>query len=185
MQTAPPARARFAANDGSRSQVFIQGVYMKRLILSVGCLFAALGLVPAAQAQMVTSQSPASVAAAMQSAGFRAEVTTDDTGDPMIRSSSGGSAFAVFFYGCTKNTACTTVQFFAGYSEPGNASLSRLNEWNTTARFARAYLTDKGAARIEMDLDLDVGGMSRQLFLDNLSVWTVLMSKFEKHIAKE
>ena len=158
---------------------------MKRLIVFVGCLFAALGPFSAAQAQMVTSQSPASVASAMQSAGYRAEMATDDSGDPMIRSSSGGSAFAVFFYGCTKNTACTTVQFFAGYSEPANATLSRLNEWNTTARFARAYLTDKGAARIEMDLDLDVGGMSRQLFLDNLTVWTVLMSKFEKHIAEK
>lgn len=158
---------------------------MKRFVLSFGTFIAALGLAPAAQAQMVTSQSPASVASAMQSAGYRAEITTDEGGDPMIRSSSGGSAFAVFFYGCTKNRDCTTVQFFAGYTEPANATLSRLNEWNTTARFARAYLTDKGAARIEMDLDLDVGGMSRQLFLDNLTVWTVLMSKFEKHIGEK
>lgn len=155
---------------------------MKRLSVFVLSIAAAFGLAGAAQAQIVTAQNPASVASAMQSAGYRAEMAADDSGDPMIRSSSSGSAFAVFFYGCTNNRNCTTVQFFAGYTDPGKASLARINEWNTTARFARAYLTDKGAARIEYDLDLDEGGMSRALFLDNLTVWTVLMAKFEKEV---
>lgn len=158
---------------------------MKRFLVAAVLCLAAVGTASAAQAQMVTSQDPASVVAAMQSAGYRAEVTRDDTGDPMIKSSSSGSDFAVFFYGCTNNAACTTVQFFAGYTEPRNASLARLNEWNSTARFARGYLTEKGAARIEMDIDLDEGGMSRRLFLDNLTVWTVLMSNFEKHIGQK
>jgi len=158
---------------------------MKRFSAAVLFAFAAFGAASAAQAQMVISQDPATVASALQSAGYRAEMATDDAGDPMIRSSSSGSAFAVFFYGCTDHRACTTVQFFAGYNSPANASLSRLNEWNTTSRFARAYLSDKGAARLEMDVNLDEGGMSRRLFLDNLSVWTVLMAKFEEHIGSK
>ena len=158
---------------------------MKRLLAILEFIVSASGFASAAQAQMVTSQNPASVVAAMQSAGYRAEMARDDSGDPMIKSSSSGSAFAVFFYGCTNNVDCTTVQFFAGYTEPRSASLARLNEWNSTNRFARAYLTDNGAARIEFDLDLDEGGMSRRLFLDNLAVWAVVMANFEKHIGQK
>jgi len=152
---------------------------IRKLMIALAALVAFSGT---AHAQMITAQNPQSIVGALQNAGYKATLGKDDSGDPIVRSSSGGSNFAIFFYGCTKNTDCRTIQFFAGYTDR-KPSLSRINEWNTTKRFGRAYLTDSGAARIEMDVDLDDGGISRLLFEDNLEFWVLLMGQFEKHIA--
>ncbi len=57
-----------------------------------------------------------------------------------------------------------------------------MNTWNTENRFGRAYVTDEGGARVEMDVDLDDGGISALLFQDNLEFWVLTMSKFEEYI---
>lgn len=151
---------------------------IRNTLVAVTALVASAG---AAQAQMVTAQNPQSIVAALQGAGYKAELTKDKTGDPLIHSSSGGSNFAIFFYGCTRNTQCATIQFFAGYAE-AKATLSQMNDWNAKKRFGRAYVADTGAARVEMDVDLDDGGMSTKLFEDNLEFWVATMGAFEKHI---
>jgi Putative bacterial sensory transduction regulator len=135
-----------------------------------------------ANAQMVRAQDPSSVASALQGMGYKAEMTKDDSGDPLIKSSSSGSNFAIFFFGCTKNTDCRTIQFFAGYSDK-KPTLARINEWNMNKRFGRAYISTSGSARVEMDVDLDDGGVSTKLFEDNVEFWVLLMGQFEKHIA--
>jgi Putative bacterial sensory transduction regulator len=142
----------------------------------------ALAFGGAAQAEAVSATNPQSIVNAMQSAGYKATLGKDNTGDPMIDSSSGGSKFTLFFFGCTKNVDCRTVQFFAGYTDR-KPTLSMMNDWNAKKRFARGYIADSGAARIEMDLDLDDGGMSTKLFEDNLEFWVTVMAAFEKHIA--
>ena len=143
---------------------------------------AALMFTGTAHAQMVRAQDPQSVVSALQGAGYKATLTKDDTGDPLIRSSSSGSNFAIFFFGCTKNVDCRTLQFFAGYSDK-KPSLSMINDWNAKKRFGRAYISDSGAARIEMDVDVDDGGISKLLFEDNLEFWVLIMGQFEKHIS--
>jgi hypothetical protein len=143
---------------------------------------AGLGLAAPAIAQDIQAQDPASVVAAMQQAGYRAQLSTDDVGDPLIRSSSSGSDFLVYFYNCTDNTDCRTIQFYAGYSEPNTATIETINEWNENNRFGRAYLGDDGIARIEMDVDLDDGGVSQALFEDNLEYWAIVMSRFEDYV---
>ncbi len=155
---------------------------MKKLITASILAVLTAATATSVSAQQVTASSPSSVSAALQAAGYRAEVTKDDSGDPLIKSTSSGSTFALFFYGCEKGANCTTVQFFASYSKPSNGSLSALNEFNSKNRFVRAYQADSGSARLEMDVDLDDGGMSRELFQDNLEFWVLLMAKFEKHI---
>ncbi len=154
-------------------------IEMKIFACAAAVLFAFSGT---AQAQMVRAQDPSSVVRALQGAGYKAELTKDDTGDPLIRSTSSGSAFAIFFFGCTKNVDCGTIQFFAGFDRDKSPSLSQMNDWNSKKRFGRAYISDKGAARIEMDVDLDDGGISSKLFEDNLEFWVLLMAQFEKHI---
>jgi hypothetical protein len=138
----------------------------------------------AVQAQMVTAQNPQTVATALQNAGYKAELTKDATGDPLINSSSSGSDFSVYFYNCTKNSDCRTVQFSAGYNRDKPPTAEAMNDWNNNNRFARGYVTPKGIARVEMDVDLDDGGMSKLLFEDNIEFWVTLMSLFEKHLDK-
>jgi len=144
--------------------------------------FAALALSAGASAETVVATNPQTIMTAMQNAGYKAALTKDSTGDPMINSSSGGSSFSVFFFGCTKNVDCRTIQFYAGYTDR-KPTLSMMNDWNSKKRFARAYMADNGAARIEMDVDLDDGGVSTKLFEDNLEFWVAIMGAFEKHLA--
>ncbi len=83
--------------------------------------------------------------------------------------------------GCTKNVDCRTTQIFVRYSGR-KRTLSQMNDWNSKKRFARASISDSGEARIEMDVDLDDGGVSTKLFADNLEFSAAVMAEFEKHI---
>jgi Putative bacterial sensory transduction regulator len=135
-------------------------------------------------AQTVTAKDPQTLAATLQAEGYAAKLEKTSDGDPAIRSKSSGSEFAVFFYNCEKGEKCATIQFHAGFdTDDGKGpSLQKINAWNQNNRFGRAYLDDEGDPHIEMDVDLDDGGMSRELFVDNFEYWTAVMSKFEEHI---
>jgi hypothetical protein len=152
-----------------------------RHMLAVGALMACAA---PAGAQTVTAKDPQSVAKAMQEAGFQAKLETDRTGDPMIVSAASGSSFWVYFYNCTKNKDCQTIQFQTSYDTDKEKapSLEKVNEWNVTKRFTAAYLDKDGDPGLSMDVNLDFGGISPALFKDNLTVWTGLMASYEEHI---
>jgi hypothetical protein len=154
---------------------------MRKFAFALGCA-AALGFAAPAAAADVQAQDPQSVVGALQQAGYRAQLDQDDTGDPLIRSAASGSDFLIFFYNCTDNADCRTIQFYAGYSEPSGATVETMNVWNRENRFGRAYLGDDGIARIEMDVDLDDGGLSQALFEDNLEFWLAVMANFEEYV---
>ncbi len=134
------------------------------------------------QAQMVKGQDPASLVRALQKEGFAAKLGTDKVGDPMITSGASGTTFQIYFYNCTKNKDCATVQFNSGYDLKTAVSLDKINEWNRTKRFGRAFLDKENDPILQMDVDLDDGGMSHALFIDHLQFWTSILGEFEKHI---
>ena len=136
----------------------------------------------AADPQMVRAQDPQSLVRAMQASGYVAELTTDSTGDPMIRSAAGGTNFQVLFYNCTDHRECATVQFHVGFDLKTAPSLDSINEWNRSQRFGSAHLDKENDPILEMDVDLDDGGLSPLLFTDNLEFWTSALGRFEKHI---
>ena len=150
----------------------------------IGWLLAVLaaGWALPAQAQMVRAQDPDSVAEALQAAGYAAQMGTDQVGDPMITSGVGGTTFQIFFYNCTDHRECATVQFHSGYDLNDPVSLERINEWNSSQRFGRAYLDREDDPILEMDVDLDDGGVSRLLFIDNIEFWASVLGNFERHI---
>ena len=154
---------------------------MKMLMFALAAGLA--GSAVQAGAAIVRAQDPQSVVAALQKAGYQAELTKDDSGDPMIKSASSGTHFSVFFYNCTAHKDCETIQFYAGYHLDKNpVGIDKMNEWNRTMRFGRAYIDNQKDPTLEMDIDLDAGGMSDDLFKDNLDYWTSIMSQFEKQI---
>jgi hypothetical protein len=148
------------------------------LMLALGALTMA---VPA-QAELVRAQDPATVVAAMKAGGFTATLGKDAVGDPMITSNTGGTNFQVYFYNCTKNVDCATVQFHAGYDFDDPPSLTTIHDYNKDQRFAGAYLDKESDPVVEMDVDLDDGGMSQALFIDNLQFWQSVLGKFEEAI---
>ena len=145
-------------------------------------LFALAAGASATEPPMVRAQDPPTLVEAMQSRGYVAELTTDKSDDPMIRGSASGTNFQVLFYNCTNHRDCATVQFHVGYDLKAAPLLESINEWNRSQRFGRAYLDKENDPILEMDVDLDDGGVSPLLFIDNLEFWTSAMGRFEKHI---
>lgn len=143
---------------------------------------AAAGLAMPLQAQMVKGQDPKTLVAALQEAGYAAKLGTDKGGDPMITSGVSGTTFQIYFYNCTDNKNCATVQFSSGYDLKDPVSLQRINEWNRDQRFGSAYLDKENDPILQMDLDLDDGGISQALFNDNVEFWASVVGDFERHI---
>lgn len=141
---------------------------------------AMVAAVPAA-AQTVQATQPETIIRALQDAGYRATLSKDNDGDPLIKSGAAGVDFSVLFYNCTANKDCKTVQFYAGFVKKG-LTLETMNQWNASHRFARAYIGDDKDPRIEMDLDLDDGGISAALFKANIATWESLLGDFQKAI---
>ena len=137
---------------------------------------------PATPNIMVRAQDPQSLVRAMQDAGFTAKLSTDKEGDPMITSAYSGTSFWLYFYNCTNHRECATIQFHSGYDLDKPTTLETINNWNRDMRFARAHLDKENDPMLKMDLDLDDGGLSPALFIDNLEFWTSLLSDFERHI---
>ena len=135
-----------------------------------------------ANAQMVRAQDPQSLVRALQDAGYAAKLGTDRVGDPMITSGVAGTNFQIFFYNCTEHRNCATVQFHSGYDLRVPVDLPKLNEWNRTKRFARAFLDKENDPILEMDVDLDDGGLSPALFIDNIEFWASILGDFERYI---
>ena len=151
--------------------------------MMLAAMAAATVMLPgAARAQLVSAANPESVAQVLRDRGYRAELTKDSEGDPLIKSGAEGSNFLLLFFNCTGGKNCATVQFYAGFDRDGSFSLEKLNEWNRTKRFGRAYRDNEGDPVIEMDVDLDDGGMSKALFEDNIEFWTSLVSSFKQFI---
>lgn len=134
-----------------------------------------------AAGQTVDAAKPETVVTALREAGYRAVLEKDTSGDPLVKSGAAGVDFSVYFYNCTANKACRTVQFYAGFVKKG-VTLDTINKWNSTHRFARGYLDDEKDPRIEMDVDLDHGGVSSALFKANLATWESLLGEYQKAI---
>lgn len=148
--------------------------------LAIAAIFTAVTALPAT-AQSVTA-APESVVAAMQAKGYQAELAADDSGDPIIRSGTGGDKFTIFFYGCENHTKCTSLQFYAGFTVGSKFSPDKMNQWNSQHRFGRGYIDKVNDPVVEMDLDVDVGGISRALFNDQLEVWSEAVANFREFV---
>ncbi len=156
-----------------------------RTAISVLAMIAGASMARPAAAQMVRAQEPQSVLAAMKAGGYAdATLSTDKGGDPHITAKTRDTQFGVFFYNCTDNKDCATVQFYTTYKAEKPISLERINEWNNTRRFGRAALDEDNDPLIRMDLDLDDGGMPQALFVDNLEFWETVVATFEEFLAR-
>ncbi|KIC35038.1 YbjN domain-containing protein [Leisingera sp. ANG-M7] len=136
----------------------------------------------AAMASNVVAKTGESVANFFKDEGAKVEVTTDSVGDPNLKVEYYGNDFSVYYYGCSDNTNCEAIQFFSGYQTDGSVRLSKINEWNTNNRFARAYVSEEGSARIEMDVLLGDDGMTPDDFADAVGLWNRAMQDFEEFI---
>ena len=151
---------------------------MLRSIRILVALPAALALATPAHSQNVTAD-PDRIAEVMADAGYEAEVVREDGVSPGIASNSQGYNFIIMFFGCNdQGQNCRTIQFFSGFDTETPPTLEELNDFSRDFRFGRVFLTPEGSPVIEMDVDLEDGGVSEALFLDNLEYWELALHTF-------
>ncbi|MFZ5746053.1 MAG: YbjN domain-containing protein [Pseudomonadota bacterium] len=155
---------------------------LKPVLFATAIVTTALGLAhaPPASAQTLRAE-PAAIAKLIEAKGFKAEIVNDPGKDPVIRATDQGATFVVFFMGCTAHRDCATIQFYAGFTD-SKVGIAGMNEWNKTRRFGRAYIDDEGDPVVEMDVDMDDGGMTPALFEDNLEFWMSILAGFSEFV---
>lgn len=138
-----------------------------RLLVVLAC--AALIAVPAS-AQIREKITAAQLTTLLQEKGL--EGTTNDKGNVIVQIS--GSKVVFFIRG-------QTMQAYFGLTGTG-ATLTKVNEWNKSKRFGRAYIDAEGDPCVELDYDLE-GGVSD----DSIKVWfdtvKLIVRSFRTHVS--
>lgn len=132
--------------------------------------------------QLVDATDPQALVDIIQDLGYRASLEVDGEGDPLIRSSVGGTQFALVFYGCSEShDECEILLFKAGYELNEKVSMDVINQWNATRLFGRAYLDEVSDPWIELVLNVR-GGVTRKQFESTFEWWETSVGEFEDAI---
>ena len=146
-------------------------------ILTIG-----LALSLGAEAQtIVSAENPEELASVIRDLGFQAKLEKDNVGDPVIRSSSGGVDFRIYFYECKSNKRCKSLHFSVGYDLADGSTLDAVHQWNADKRFASAYLDDENDPFLQMDINTE-GGITQENFEKSIDLWQSLKGEFEEFI---
>src|SRR5687768_7824394 len=155
---------------------------MTRISVAGSILTLGLALSAAADAQtIVSAEHPDQLVSIIQDLGFQAKLEKDNVGDPVIRSSSDGVDFRIYFYECKNNKRCRSLHFSVGYDLANGSSLDAVQQWNADKRFASAYLDDEADPFLQMDINTQ-GGITQENFENSFHLWQSLKGEFEKFI---
>lgn len=146
-----------------------------------GAVLALASATPAPAEQVLADH--AKITSLLQAKGYKAELIEGSDAD-YIRTSDSGVPITIFFLNCAKGKrGCTTLQFYTGFSDV-KTTLQKINDWNRDQRWARAYLDKTNDPVIEMDVNMDFGGTSNELFYDNLATFIGTIPLFRDHLKK-
>jgi hypothetical protein len=125
---------------------------------------------------LVCASNPRSVADAVIAAGYKAQLTKDDIGDPRIESAASGYKFNIFFYDCEENKACAALQFNISFADDGKNTLAMVNDWNRKKRFMQMSVLPDKSLRVSYDVTTK-GGMTAANFADVVDWWSVMLGE--------
>jgi hypothetical protein len=77
---------------------------------------------------------------------------------------------------------CKNVMFSAWFDSESPPSLEAMNLYSARTRWGPSYLDHEGDPTIEMDLDLEDGGLSEELFFDNIEYWDGALNRFANFV---
>lgn len=132
----------------------------------------------AAKVQMVTASNPQSVADAMINAGYKAKITTDNIGDPMIETGMGGWKVSVLFYDCTENRECQSLQFYVIFDRAQPMPAEMVLAWSADNRFGSVSLDDDGDPSLSWDVVTGDAGIPLSVFEAVLTNYDNIISRF-------
>jgi hypothetical protein len=117
----------------------------------------------------------------LQSEGYKAQISTNSDGSKTVNSATGGTNFNVDMYDCHSKPTCTAIQFNVGFDTKGAWNATKMNDYNSSKRWVRAYVDDKDDPWLEEDIDLIPGGTWESLD-DQFGIWRQMLGDFEKYI---
>lgn len=129
-------------------------------VLAAACAM----IVPAAASARVTAADPAGMVAQLVKMGNKAELTKDDTGDPLINAEINGWNTALVFYDCNaQHAGCESFQFVATFDAPKGFDPDTLYSFPRTHRFVAVTLNSEGDPRVSWDV-ITNGGIDDGVF---------------------
>ena len=155
---------------------------MKKLLAAAVAVSAVVctALPAAAYTYPAAGVSAQEVASVLRARKLPVEITKDDAGDPMIKSSSDSLNWRIYFYDCTAGR-CTSIQFSAGFDLDNGMTYSKCNEWNYTKRFSRCALDDEMDPYARYDIDVAKGYTSESMDYA-LATWLLVVPTFSTFI---
>lgn len=115
----------------------------------------------------------------------RASLTKDDGGDPQIEAKMNGVGYNIYFYNCTNNANCTSIQFVAAWSKNvKTATPEEVAEWNRSRRFGFAIINKAGLLMLKMDVMLAFGMVEKNLDV-YFDVWKSLIGSLQKEVLQK
>lgn len=155
-------------------------MHTKLIALAVSSLAFAGG--QAVAGSSVSAAYPETVVNAIQSLGYKAELTVDSYGDPLVRSASEGVNFSLNFYGCDEaGNDCQHLQFSVAFDVVGGMDYISMNAWNRETTMGKAFLDEESDPVLQHYM-ISVDGMSSDVFKESFKFWTSTLSDFTDYI---
>lgn len=133
---------------------------------------------------MLSAGDPPRIAAFLREIGYRANLTKDSDGDPLIETAMSGYNVKIFFMNCKSGASCEDIQFFVGIATRNKLGLAQVNDFNSRKRFMRLYLDKDRDPLMELDLSMIGPGVSAAAFRDTVQVFERLISDLDKLISE-
>lgn len=145
------------------------------LLATAIALASASAMPAAAQAQLdqITLGDPEQVAAALQRAGYKAQIKLDKQGDTYVASAANGDPFSIVFYDCKQGKGCSSLAFNSWWKKKDFFDNNLVNEWNSKKRFLKVAIDSDGDLNEYMDVS-SIGTVSFAFFEDTID-WYVSM----------
>jgi len=118
------------------------------------------------------------VAAWLKGQGQDAKIIDDGNGHKIVSGTVSGVKFGVYMFDCN-GAKCGSIQFAAGWPANGKIPVTRVNDWNRTKRWGRAYLDTSNGIWLESDVDLTPGG-TYELLNDYYATWKKTIDGFKE-----
>ncbi len=138
---------------------------------------------PAAADSVMRDISADELVKIMRGQGFAAQADTASDGTPLIVARLGQVKFGVTTYGCKGAKGamrCSRLQFVTVFdlqNAPSMEAVMAMNAYNNKRLFGRAYIDPQGDAILDMTVNLS-RGVTRDNLVDNMTVWTGVLSNF-------
>lgn len=155
---------------------------MNRLLVGVACAGLAAGWGTMAQARPIPDGGLTlkEIQAWLHDGGYKAEIATNKAGEDYVKSAAEGANFDILPMDC-KNNRCQSITFSAGFDLKNGTTAEKMNAWNSSKRYTKAYIDSDNDPWVEYDANLSPGGTYESLD-DDFAVWRMFLPDFTKHI---